>query len=61
MTEKVTKEDALEALDNIDDYARMAGIDPIGPYKVLKDFIEKNSSGSCNCRGNCYSKGDYNE
>ena len=30
---------AREALCHMDDYARMAGIDPIGPRKVLVDFI----------------------
>ena len=28
-----------EALDNMDDYALMAGIKPIGPHKVLTDAI----------------------
>lgn len=40
----LSKEDvvrALEALENMDDFARMdTGVDPVGPYKVLRDFIE---------------------
>lgn len=31
---------ALEALDSMDDFARMANIDAVGPLKVLRDFIE---------------------
>ena len=38
---KVTKKQAMEALDNMDDYARMADIDPIGPHATLKRFIEQ--------------------
>lgn len=34
-----TKEQALEALDSMDDFARMADIDAIGPRKVLDDYI----------------------
>lgn len=35
-------EQALEALDNMDDYARMPiGVNPIGPRGVLLDFIEQ--------------------
>ena len=33
------KQQALEALDSMDDFARMADIDAIGPRKVLEDFI----------------------
>ena len=33
------KQKALEALDSMDDFARMANIDPIGPRKILEDFI----------------------
>jgi hypothetical protein len=40
----LSKEDvvrALEALESMDDFARMdIGVDPIGPYKVLREFIE---------------------
>lgn len=32
---------ALEALESMDDFARMdTGVEPIGPYKVLREFIE---------------------
>ncbi len=34
-----TKAQALEALDSMDDFARIADIDAIGPRKVLKDYI----------------------
>lgn len=37
----ITKEEALEALESLDDCARMADIEPIGPYNVLKQFIEE--------------------
>ena len=34
-------EAAREALDSMDDFARMeVSIDPVGPRKVLEDFIE---------------------
>lgn len=37
----ITKEEALECLEDMDDYARMTcGVDPIGPYNALKEFIE---------------------
>lgn len=37
-----SKEGALEALDNMDDYARMGiGVDAIGPRKVLEDYIKQ--------------------
>ena len=36
----ITAKQAREALDNMDDYARMdAGVDAIGPRKVLEDYI----------------------
>lgn len=39
---EVSIEDALEALEEMDDYARMEiGVEPFGPYKVLKTFIEQ--------------------
>lgn len=34
-------EKARNALENIVDYALMADINPIGPHKVLKDFINE--------------------
>ena len=34
-----TKAQALEALDSLDDFARMADIDPIGPRKTLEAYI----------------------
>ena len=37
----ITKEQALEALESMDDFARMADVDPVGPYRVLKDYIEQ--------------------
>jgi len=41
MDDFITAERALEALENMDDFARMAGIDPYGPYGVLKKFIKQ--------------------
>lgn len=35
-----TRKQALEALDDLDDYARMANIDPIGPRELLESFIK---------------------
>ena len=36
----ITKKQALEALDNLDDYARMeVGVDAVGPRTVLERFI----------------------
>lgn len=37
----ITKETALECLEDMDDYARMANIEPIGPYTTLKEYIEQ--------------------
>lgn len=38
----ISKEQALEALDEMDDYARMpAGINPIGARETLLAFIEQ--------------------
>lgn len=40
----ITRERALEALDSLDDYAKMgAGVDAHGPIGVLKRFIEQGS------------------
>ena len=40
-----TKEQTLEALDAMDDYARMeAGVDPIGPREALRKFIEQSAA-----------------
>lgn len=40
--EPVTTEQALEALDNMDDYAGMdIGVDPIGPRETLERFIRQ--------------------
>jgi len=36
---KVTDVQAMVALENMDDYARMADIEPIGAYKTLREFI----------------------
>ncbi len=35
----VTAAEAAEALDSLDDYARMYGVDAIGPRKTLERFI----------------------
>jgi len=37
----ITAKEALEALENMDDLVRMFGVDPYGPYGVLKKFIEQ--------------------
>lgn len=43
--EKVTVETALEALDNLDDYARMStGVIATGPIRVLARYILQNNS-----------------
>jgi hypothetical protein len=37
----VSKEEALAALENLDDFSRMnTSVNPIGPYEVLKQYIE---------------------
>lgn len=41
MNKFVTKEEALESLEDMDDFARMADIAPIGPYNLLKRYIEQ--------------------
>ena len=41
----VTSSQALEALEDMDDYARMeASIEPIGAYNTIKQFIEQCST-----------------
>jgi len=43
--DQVTKEQALEALESMDDYARMEiGVTAQGPYNVLKKFIEQQTA-----------------
>lgn len=38
----ITKQQALEAVEDMDDFARMeASIEPIGAYNILKRFIEE--------------------
>ena len=39
--QEVTDVDAAEALDNMDDYARMSNIDAIGPRQVLENYIKQ--------------------
>lgn len=40
----ITKQQALEALDNLDDYARMdVGVDAIGSRRVLREYIEQSA------------------
>lgn len=40
----ITKEQALEALEDMDDFARMEReVIPIGAYNTLKQFIEESS------------------
>jgi len=40
---KITAADAIEALDNLDDYARMGvGVEPKGDVTVLLQFILQN-------------------
>ena len=41
----ITKAQALEALDNLDDFARMTvGVDAHGPRETLKRFIEEQAA-----------------
>ena len=37
----ITQQQALEALDNMDDYARMGGIVPSGAFQILRQYIEQ--------------------
>ena len=42
MTKLVTQQDARDALDSLDDFARMdCGVDAVGPRGVLERFIEQ--------------------
>lgn len=34
-------EKARQALEDMDDFARMANINPVGPYHVLEKFINE--------------------
>lgn len=43
----ITKKQALDALDDLDDYCRMEiMVDPQGPYLVLKKYIEQQENTS---------------
>lgn len=45
MEKKISKEQALAALEDLDDFSRMStSVNPYGPYKALKKFIEQESS-----------------
>ena len=37
----ITKEQALEVLEDMDDFARMSNIEPIGHYNLLQRYIEQ--------------------
>ena len=40
----ITIEQALEAIDNLDDYARMdAGVDAVGPRELLVSFVSQSA------------------
>lgn len=41
MESKITKGEALEALENMDDICRMADVIPHGPYSVLREYIQQ--------------------
>jgi len=42
MKRQLTGEDAIEALDNLDDYAKMeVSIDPIGARHTLEQYIKE--------------------
>ena len=43
---KVSAADAIDALNNLDDYARMANIAPKGEVQILLKFILQNSEPS---------------
>jgi hypothetical protein len=57
-----SKAAALEALESMDDFARMdVGVDPVGPYKVLKDFIEEDTYSASNYNQLCQDFDRLNE
>lgn len=37
----ITEEQALAAIEDMDDFARMADIEPIGAYSTLKQFVQE--------------------
>ena len=37
----ITKETALECLDDMDEYSRLVNIEHIGPYYTIKEYIEQ--------------------
>lgn len=37
----ITKEQALQCLEDMDDYARMASVESISLYSTLKEYIEQ--------------------
>lgn len=42
---KVTIQEAINALDHLDDYAKMAiSVDPIGPREVIENFIKQTAN-----------------
>ena len=43
---KVSAADAIDALNNLDDYARMANVTPNGAVQILLKFILQNSKPS---------------
>ncbi len=63
---KVSAADAIDALNNLDDYARMADIAPKGAVQTLLKFILQNSepSGLTECetvQHLAFFKGEYGE
>lgn len=51
MVRHISKVEARTALDHLDDYARMANINPIGARGVLEQFIEQVETIEVSCRG----------
>lgn len=37
----ITKEQALATIEDMDDFARMADIEPIGAYNTLRQYVEQ--------------------